>query len=94
MTYPLNYDYKILTKTLANCLQSSLIDIIGTEQTAIVRGRTIIENLQLNRDIISFVNLNNLEVAIITLDYEKAFDRVDRHFFFKALIKKLDTDQN
>ena len=76
---PLNYDYKILTKVLANRMQSSLADIIGTEQTAAVKARTIIENLKLNRDI-SFANLNNLEAAIITIDQEKAFDGVDRTF--------------
>lgn len=68
-------------------MQSSLNDIIGTEQTAAIKGRTIIENLQLNRDIISYANLNNLEASIITLDQEKAFDRVDRHFLFKTLRK-------
>ena len=83
----LNYDYKIFTKILATKMQPSLNDIIGTEQTAAIRGRTIIENLQLNRDIISYANLNNLEASIITLDQEKAFDRVDRHFLLKALRK-------
>ena len=83
----LNYDYKIFTKILATKMQSSLNDIIGTEQTAAIRGRTIIENLQLNRDIISYANLNNLEASIITLDQEKAFDRVDRHFLFQTLRK-------
>ena len=39
-------------------MQTSLNDIIGTEQTATIRGRTIIENLQLCRDIISYVNIN------------------------------------
>ena len=83
----LNYDYKIFTKILATKMQPSLNDIIGTEQTAAIRGRTIIENLQLNRDMISYANLNNLEASIITLDQEKAFDRVDRHFLLKALRK-------
>ena len=83
----LNYDYKILTKVLANRLQTSLTDIISTEQTAAIKGRSIIENLQLNRDIITFANINELEASIITLDQEKAFDRVDRNFLFKALKK-------
>ena len=38
----LNYDYKIFTKVIANRMQTSLNDIIGTEQTAAIRGRTII----------------------------------------------------
>ena len=83
----LNYDYKIFTKILATKMHPSLNDIIGTEQTAAIRGRAIIENLQLNRDIISYANLNNLEASIITLDQEKAFDRVNREFLFKTLRK-------
>ena len=83
----LNYDYKIYTKVIATILQGSLEDIIDSEQTAAIRGRSIIENLQLNRDIISYANLNNLEAAIITLDQEKAFDKVDRQFLFKILQK-------
>ena len=82
----LNYDYKIL-KILANRLRNSLTDIISTEQTAAIKCRTIVENLQLNRDIISFANINKLEASIITLDQKKAFDRVDRNFLFKALRK-------
>ena len=81
----LNYDYKILTKILANRLQNSLTDIISTEQTAAIKCRTIVKNLQLNRDIISFANINELEASIITLDQEKTFDKVDRNFLFKAL---------
>ena len=83
----LNYDYIILAKILANRLQGSLDDLISKEETAAVKGRTIIENLQINRDIISFANTNNLEASIITLDQEKAFDRVDRKFLLKTLKK-------
>ena len=54
----LNYDYKIFTKILANRIQGSLDDIINTDQTVAIKGRTIIENLQLNRDIISYANIN------------------------------------
>ena len=81
----LNYDYKIIAKILANRLQGSLDDIISKEETAAVKGRAIIENLQINRVIISFANTNNLEASIITLDQEKAFDRVDRKFLLKTL---------
>lgn len=83
----LNYDYKIYTKCIANKMQDSLRDIISDTQTAAVKGRTIIENLQLNRDIISYANKNNLEASIISLDQEKAFDRVDWNFLFQTLKK-------
>ena len=58
-------------QVIATILQSSLEDIIDSEQTAAICGRSIIENLQLNRDIISYGNLNDLEAAIIMLDQEK-----------------------
>ena len=83
----LNYDYKIYTKIIANKIQPTLKTIIHNTQTAAVPKRTIIENLQINRDIISFANLNNLEASIIALDQEKAFDKVDWNFLFKTIEK-------
>ena len=78
----LNYDYKIFKKVIANRIQSSLEDIIGSEQTAAVREKTIIENLQLNRDTIAYANLNNLETSIITLDQEKSLWQSRQTFSF------------
>ena len=37
----LNYDYKIFTRILATKMQPSLNHIIGTEQTAAIRGRPL-----------------------------------------------------
>ena len=40
-------------KILANKIQPTLEDIIGFKQTAAIKRRNIIENLQLNRDVMS-----------------------------------------
>ena len=40
----LNYDNKIYAKVLANKIQPTLENIIGPEQTAAIKWRTIIEN--------------------------------------------------
>ena len=80
----LKYDNKIYTKILANKIQLTLGDIIGPGQTAAIKGRTIIENLQLNRDLMSYVNANKIQAAVIALDQERAFDRVDWNFLFKS----------
>lgn len=42
-----------------------------------VRNRYIGENVALLRDVAHFVNQENLSAAILSLDQEKAFDRVD-----------------
>ena len=81
----LNYDNKIYTKILANKIQPTLNDIIRPQQTAAIRGRTAIENLQLHRDLTSYVNAKNIHAAMIGLNQEKAFDRVNWDFLFKTL---------
>ena len=73
----LNYDNKIYTKILANKIQPTLEDIIGFKQTAAIKGRNIIENLQLNRDVMSYANANKIQAVIIALDKENTFDRVN-----------------
>ena len=81
----LNYDNIIYTKILANKKQPTLEAIISPEKTAAVKKRTIIENLQLNREVMSYAKANKIQAALIALAQEKAFDRVDWNFLFKAL---------
>ena len=81
----LNYDNKTYPKILANKIQPTLEDVIGPEQTAAIKGRTITENLQLNWDVMPYANPNKIQAAMIALDQEKTFDRVDWNFLFKAL---------
>ena len=81
----LNYDNIIYTKILANKKQPTLEDIISPEKTAAVKKRSIIENLQLNREVMSYAKANKIQAALIALAQEKAFDRVDWNFLFKAL---------
>ena len=79
----LNYDSKIDTKILAKKIQPTLEDIIDPEQTASIKRRNIIENLQLNRNVMSYAIANKIQAAMIVLDQEKAFDRVDWNFLLK-----------
>ena len=96
----LNYDNKIYTKILAIKIQPTLEDVIETEKTAVIKRRSIIENLQLYRDVMSNVNANKIQTAMIALDQEKAFDRVDSvgrvdcNFLFEALLFRIWTRKN
>ena len=60
-----------------NKIQPTLEDIIGPELTTAIKGRTVIENLQLNRDVMYYENANNIQAAMIAFDQEKAYVRVD-----------------
>ena len=80
----LNIDIKILTKTLSCRLRLVLPSIIHHSQTA-VDGRKIDHTCHLIRDIIDLINKDDSEGALLFLDQEKAFDRVEHDFLFKIL---------
>ena len=81
----LNVDYKICTRTVAGRLLNVLHHVILPNQTCGVRGRFIGENVTLLRDVVDFASETGRPVAILSLDQEKAFDRVDWVFLFKTL---------
>ena len=73
----LNVDYKILSKALTNQLSKVLPSIVSEDQTCSVSGRTIFDNLTLFRDTLDYINLTGEPGILVSLDKEKAFDRVD-----------------
>ena len=81
----LNIDYKILSKVITNRLGKVLDKLVGIDQTCSVKGRSIFENCHLLRNIVDYVNQKDLKCSFISLDQEKAFDRVNYKFLFKVL---------
>ena len=83
----LNYDYKILSKILTKRLNQVIHTIVHLDQTSAVPNRSIIDNCHLYRNIIDYIKYKPTEICFISLDYEKAFDRIDLDFLFKCLEK-------
>jgi hypothetical protein len=73
----LNVDYKIVSKILAERLKRVLPNIINTDQRGFVKGRNIFQGNRLLQDIIDYTEMEDEEGAIIFLDQQKAFDRVE-----------------
>ena len=69
----LTVDYKILSEAITNILKKCMPCIIA-EQICGVANRKIHDNLMILRDTIDYINWNNLEAAIVSIDQEKAFD--------------------
>ena len=80
----LNADLKIITKALATRLSKILPSLINEGQTCIP-GRNISDNIHTIMDVIKMANSKNLTAAVIMLDQEKAFDRVNHGFLMKTL---------
>lgn len=81
----LNTDYKILAHVLANRLKKVIAKLIKTDQNGYIKGRNISYNIRLIQDVIDHLESDNIEGAIVFLDFQKAFDTVDHKFLQQTL---------
>lgn len=77
--------YKLLSKVLANRMHEVLVQVIHPDQTYCVPGRTIFDNILLVRDAIDTTKMFNIDLGLISLDLEKAFDQVEHDYLWKVL---------
>ena len=78
-------DYKILSKLISERIKKILYKIIHSKQFCAVPGRNINQcNMEL-RDVIFYANQENFELAILNLDWYKAFDTVSIDFVIRIL---------
>ena len=80
----LNVDYKIFSKVITSRLSKVLSFIIHPDQTCSIPGRSIFSNVTLLRDTLDYIERTNETAIFVSLDQEKAFDRVDRSFFIRS----------
>lgn len=81
----LNTDFKILSKILANRLKKILPNIIQTNQAYAIPGRDITDTISSIRDVVSYMITEKKSGYVISLDLEKAFDRVEHEYLFRIL---------
>lgn len=82
----LNNDDKLLTSILISRL---IPHYINENQTGFIPGRDIMDNMRKTLDIIPFCKKSKiLETCILSLDIEKAFDRVGPQFL-KAVLSEM-----
>ncbi|CAM4534079.1 unnamed protein product, partial [Caretta caretta] len=81
----LSTDYKIVAKAISLRLGSVMVDVIHPDQTYTVPGRSIFDNLFLVRDLLELGRRDGLSFALLSLDQEKAFDRVDHGYLLGTL---------
>jgi len=77
--------YKILAKILVGRIQGVLPHIIRPNQTGFVEGRSILDNVYLAQEALVWAEEDNQDLVLLLLDFEKAFDRIEWAFLFKAL---------
>ena len=78
-------DYKIASKALANRLLLVLPSLISPDQSCGIKGRNPAVNTRLLHDIVLDINQRGSGGAVLSLDQEKAFDRVDWSYLLRIL---------
>ena len=78
-------DYKLLSKALATRLGKVMAEVIHVDQSYCVPGRLITDNVMFILDFLDVSGSLGVETGLISIDQEKAFDRVEHQYLWHTL---------
>jgi hypothetical protein len=76
---------KLFSKIMANRLRRRLGDVVSTNQSAFVRGRSLHDNFILVRQVARKINQQRQSGVLLKLDLTRAFDSISWSFLFEVL---------
>ena len=70
---------------LTNRLKPLLAEVIGKQQTGYIPGRFIGTNLRKMRDLIRYIECNEMNAVLMNVDFEKCFDSISHEALIETL---------
>ena len=81
----INMDVKIGSKAIAKRLEDILPNVIHYNQCPYVKSRTTFDTVRTIDDVMDFTERCHIDGRLICIDFQKAFDTVNREFLFRTL---------
>ncbi|XP_043697111.1 uncharacterized protein LOC122647869, partial [Telopea speciosissima] len=81
-----NLLYKIITKILSNRIQHVIGSVVSHNQSAFIKGRSIVDNILVCHDIVRGIEQKAANpTAVLKVDLHKAYDSLSRKFLFDVM---------
>ena len=81
----LNTEYKLLARIMATRLKPILTALMPTGQYCGIPGKSMLDALAAIRDVIAYHETEKRPMCIVTLDFQKAFDKIAHDYLFRIL---------
>lgn len=83
----INTDLKVVTKVLATRIETVILILIHHDQTGFIKHRNASDNTHRLFNLISLAQQKQTKTVIVSLDAEKAYDKVKWTFLFNTFIR-------
>ena len=83
----LNFDFKMISKSLATSVRKVLSNLINSRQAAYVNERFIGESDRPIDNVIKVCGIQKISGYLLTVDFQKAFDSLNHKFLITVLKK-------
>ncbi|XP_043697496.1 uncharacterized protein LOC122648332 [Telopea speciosissima] len=81
-----NLLYKIITKILSNRIQHVIGSVVSHNQSAFIKGRSIVDNILVCHDIVRGIEQKAASpTTVLKVDLHKAYDSLSRKFLFDVM---------